>query len=210
MNVKKCRKFPVQTKIFQRQSPFTISLQDSINIQIRSNEHAKQWFCVYRAKFSSVAYFDMTTITWLLFHFVDVFSFAVQLVGRCSYLKSWTWRTGENVDSLVRTVCVRAFFLTSVFFILDRWNAVFGCDLADCYYSRALHKCLAKKKKMFNALCERSKINQLQNAGMYSTHFFLCALQCTSPTWHSIECMHACLLACEYSHSLTHSLISRT
>lgn len=42
MNVKKCRKFPVQTKIFQRQSPFTISLQDSINIQIRSNEHAKQ------------------------------------------------------------------------------------------------------------------------------------------------------------------------
>lgn len=199
--------------------PPSITVYDLFRIpsyKYTTNEHAKQWFCVYETKFSSDAYFDMTTITWLLLIF--------SLVGGFFFL-SFSLVFGHiskilNIDALAKMLlhlCVpSAFFFCNNFFcfVLKFWNveiAVFGCDLADCYYSRALHKCVATKK-MFNALCERSKINQLQNAGMYSTHFFWCALKCASQhtllnRMPALMYTHIIMRMQSLTYSLTHSFL---
>lgn len=163
-------------KLFHRQSSFTISLQDSIT-NVQRTCYFRLLLPLFNQKCVSVAYFDMSTITLdccgILFAF--------------SYLKSWTWRTNKNVDSLVRTrYRFRSVFLSDVFvFIASKWVLfAIGGDIETTVVRLLLFartKMLDLEMKplhIYVSICwmrlvsdESIKINQLQNGGMYSTQF---------------------------------------
>lgn len=197
--------------------PPSITVYDLFRIpsyKYTANEHAKQRFCVYETKFSSDAYFDMTTITWLLLIF--------SLVGGFFFL-SFSLVFGHiskilNIDALAKMLlhlCVpSAFFFCNNFFvfrleILERWNrCIWLWSGRLLLFARSSQMC--SYKKMFDALCERSKINQLQNAGMYSTHFFWCALKCASQhtllkRMPALMHTHIIMRMQSLTYSLTHS-----
>lgn len=103
---KKCRKIAVQTNFSTVNHRLQSLFQDSI-----TNTKCTCYFSVVvrsKMQWSSVAYFDMSTITWTFVAFgwllmlllvVKSLSDFVDVIGwkRCSYLKSWTWHIGQKL-----------------------------------------------------------------------------------------------------------------
>lgn len=196
--------------------PPSITVYDLFRIpsyKYTTNEHAKQWFCVYETKFSSDAYFDMTTITWLLLIF--------SLVGGFFFL-SFSLVFGHiskilNIDALAKMLlhlCVpSAFFFCNNFFlfrleILERWNrCIWLWSGRLLLFARSSQMCSYKKKCLMRFVNAAKSINY--KTLVCTAHISFGARWNAPHSIHcSIECPRSCTLtsSCECSHSLTHSL----
>lgn len=126
MNVKKCRKFPVQTKIFHRQSPFTIfSGFHHTNTQ-RTNMLSSDFVCTRPNSLPMhiLTWPQSLDFCWFFLWSVGFFFLSFSLVfGHISKIL--------NIDALAKMLlhlCVpSAFFFCNNFFlfrleILERWN----------------------------------------------------------------------------------------